>query len=257
MARILVTGGTGMLGRALVPRVAALPGATVRVMSRGARPEALAAGIEWAQAELGSGAGLEPAVADVDTIIHAASSPRGDTRQVDVHGTRLLLDAARAAGVRHLIYVSIVGVDRIPYPYYTHKLAVEELIRAGEVPWSIVRITQFHEFVEALLRGMTRLPLVALLPTDTVGQPIDVREAADALCAQALAGPGGLAEVGGPEVRTVGDLARTWLAARGMRRAVVRLPLPGRVARGFRRGEHTCPGRRVGTVTWEQWLRTI
>ena len=97
-----------------------------------------------------TGEGLAAAVADVDVVIHAASDPRGDPA-ADEEGTRRLAAAARAAGVGHVVYVSIVGIDRIPFPYYARKLAAERALAASGQPYSILRATQFHSFVDFLL----------------------------------------------------------------------------------------------------------
>jgi uncharacterized protein YbjT (DUF2867 family) len=262
MIRVLVTGGGGTLGREVVRRLASA-GYTVRVMSRRGRPPDLAPGLEWAQADLLSGVGLREAVVDVHTIVHAATgSPSGSTRlidtwfgRVDVEGTQRLLEQARAAGVAHLIYISIVGIERIPFIYYRHKLAAEALVEQGDVPSSILRATQFHTLIDLFLRQLDRLPLF-LLPSDLQSQPIDAGEVADRLCAAVAAPPAGrLPDIGGPEVLTAGKLAKAWLAARGLQRRIVHLPLPGKVARGFRRGYNTCPNHRDGAVTWAEWLR--
>ncbi len=144
MIRILVTGGSGVLGRQVVSRLAESSTDAARVMSRQPRPAGVSAKMEWAQADLESGHGLREAVADVHTIIHAASNPLKRTHEVDVAGTRRLLAEARAAGAAHLLYVSIVGMEHVPYPYYRHKLAAEQLIAQGDVPWTILRATQFQ-----------------------------------------------------------------------------------------------------------------
>src|SRR3990172_2973042 len=146
---ILVTGGSGGLGSELVPRLAA--GHTVRILSR--RPRPPSATTEWAQGELATGEGLAEAVAGVDMIVHAASSPFGKTRQVDVEGIRRLLPAA-APATPHLFYISIVGVDRIPFPYYRAKLAAEKLVEEPAVPYTILRATQFHTLIDRLLRNL-------------------------------------------------------------------------------------------------------
>src|SRR6478609_9607063 len=121
MPRVLLTGGTGVLGSALAERLSA-SGYIVRIMSRRPAPPRLAANTEWARADLGTGEGLSAAATGADVIIHAASDPYGKTRAVDVEGTQRLLDAARAANVAHFAYVSIVGVDRIPYSLHRLKL---------------------------------------------------------------------------------------------------------------------------------------
>ena len=98
------------------------------------------------------------AVRDVDVIVHCASSPR-KTREIDVEGTKRLLKAADRAGVSHVVFISIVGIDRNPYfPYYRMKLETERLIESSPVPGTILRATQFHEFVLGILRFLERLP---------------------------------------------------------------------------------------------------
>jgi nucleoside-diphosphate-sugar epimerase len=112
--RLLITGGTGTLGQAIV-RSRKAGGLKVRVQSRRARTAAMSADVEWATAELATGEGLRAACEGVDAIVHAASDPR-NAHGVDVRGTELLVDAARSAGIGHIVYISIVGIDRIPFP---------------------------------------------------------------------------------------------------------------------------------------------
>jgi uncharacterized protein YbjT (DUF2867 family) len=253
MPRVLVTGGTGVLGRELVPRLAHA-GYTVRVMSR-RRPQSDGQSeLEWAQADLESGVGLAEAVSGADVILHAASSPRRHTKEVDVLGTQRLLEHAHTAGTPHFIYVSIVGVDRVPFGYYRHKLAAESLVQQAGLPWSILRAAQFHPFMDALLRTIVRLPIFAL-PTDFWFQPLDPGEVADRLCGCVQTGPAGrLPDLGGPEVRTLGELARIWLEVWGLQRRLIHLPLPGKVAAAFRQGLATVPEHADGKVTWWDWL---
>lgn len=253
MRQVLVTGARGDLGRLVVAR-ALDSGFAVRGMSRApARDDD--SRVEWVAADLATGSGLAEAVAGVEAIVHAASSPNRASRQVDVHGTVRLLAHARAAGVRHFIYISIVGIDRVPYSYYQNKLAAEGVVAQGGVPWTILRATQFHSFLDKVLRPFFRWP-VALLPTDFVFQPVDAVVVAERLCGTLMVGPGGrLPDLAGPQVRTLGDLARAWQAAVGLRRPMIHLPLPGRVAEAFRRGYHTNPAAADGGATWEEWLQ--
>jgi uncharacterized protein YbjT (DUF2867 family) len=210
--------------------------------------------VEWVELDLVSGAGLDVAVTDADVVVHCASAPTGDTEAVDVEGTKRLLDAAERAGVSNFLYVSIVGVDEIPYSYYEHKLAAERAVEASDVDGTILRATQFHEFVHFLIGTAAKLP-VWFLPTKFQVQPVAAVEVADAIVEHAtLEASGRVPEVGGPEVHTLGELAKTYRAARGSWRPIVRVPVPGAVASGFRAGHNTCPDRAVGTVTWEDWL---
>lgn len=254
MNRILITGGNGQLGRSLVGKLTPHAEYVVRVMSRRPRPGSIPSHIEWAQAALESGVGVQQAVAGVQTIVHAATSLY-HTWQTDVEGTHRLLEMAGAAGVSHIAYISIVGIDRITgFPYYTAKLAAEKLIEEGGIPWSILRATQFHYLLDLLLQWLSRSPIVPL-PTDFPFQPIAQEEVALALVQAIAAGASGrLPEVGGPEVLTVKEVARTWLQVRGMRRLILPVHLPGAAAAGFRRGDHTSPQNRQGRVTWREWV---
>ncbi len=253
MPRVLVTGGTGGLGSELSRRFSEA-GYTVRIMSRRPRSAEIDPAIEWAQARLETGDGLRAAVSGAEQIVHCASSPFRDTRQVDVEGTRRLLEEAREAGVAHFFYISIVGIDRIPFGYYKVKLAAEKLIEESGVPYSILRATQFHTLIDRFLGALVRLP-VALLPADFKSQPIDTGEVAQRMVECVGEGPGGrLPDLGGPQVLTFREMARDWLNARRRRALLAPLPLPGKIAAGFRRGYNCCPDRAEGKVTWADWL---
>ena len=138
--------------------------------------------------DLLTGDGLPEAVAGVSAVVHCASDPRKPDDDLDA-AVQLLL-AARAAAVPHLVYISIVGVDRVPFAYYKAKHRVEEIVEDGGVPWTILRATQFHDFVATLLDYLSRGP-VALAPAGMSDQPVDVREVASRLVAARRRGPVG------------------------------------------------------------------
>ncbi|HEX8906151.1 MAG TPA: NAD(P)H-binding protein, partial [Longimicrobiaceae bacterium] len=141
---ILVTGGTGTLGREVV-EILRGRGHTIRILTR--KP---ASGEGFVQGDIATGTGLADAVAGIDTIVNAASATT-DPKQghaTDVVGTRRLLEAASGAGVRHVVHVSIVGIERVQaVPYYRHKLNAERVVRGAGVPWTILRATQFHPLI--------------------------------------------------------------------------------------------------------------
>jgi uncharacterized protein YbjT (DUF2867 family) len=251
MQPILVTGGTGTLGR---PLVAALAGAgpPVRVLSRRPRPRPGGPPVEWVAGDLATGRGLGEAVRGVGVIVHCATGPW--SRRVDVAGTGRLLAAARAAGSPHLVYISIVGIDRVPFRYYRAKLAAERLIQAAGLPWTILRTTQFHDLLHRVLQALARLPVLAL-PRGWRFQPVDTGEVAGRLATLALGEPAGrVPDLGGPQVLTVEELARGYLQAAGRRRPLLPLPVPGAAARGFRAGGHLCPEHADGKRTWAEFL---
>ncbi|MFF4348537.1 SDR family oxidoreductase [Streptomyces sp. NPDC001530] len=241
MTTILVTGGTGTLGRLVTERLRA-DGHEVRVLSRHAQPYA----VDLRE----GGPGLDAAVADVDAIVHCASSPRGGDERAAAH----LIGAAREAGVAHLVYISIVGVDVVPFGYYKTKLAVEKLVEESGLGWTILRTTQFHDLVLQVLAALAKPP-VLLLPAGVSDQPIEVAEVADRLASLAVCAPVGRVEdMGGPEVRTFPSLARAYLRAAGRRRPLVNVPLAGKGYRAFRAGGHLTPGHAVGKGTFEEYL---
>ena len=247
--QVLVTGGTGVLGRRVVDLLHSA-GLGARVLSHSEKP-----GTIWG--DLLTGEGLEPAVEGIDTIIHCATSPFRKAHEVDVAGTGRLLEASARAGVGHLVYISIVGIDRAAsYPYYRVKLDAERVIEGSPIPYTILRATQFYDLVLMALRFLGRLPVMPL-PRGFLGQPIDAGEVAERLVELALSGPAGrVPDVGGPEVNTLAGAARTYLKVAGLRRRIVQLPVPGETARAFREGALLCPGNAYGEIRWEDFLRS-
>jgi uncharacterized protein YbjT (DUF2867 family) len=237
--RILIIGGTGTLGTVVVDRLLAA-GADVRIVSRGRRRRRT--DVEHRIGDIDSGDGLDQAVADIDTIAMCADP------------AEQVVAAARRGGVAHLVYTSIVGIDRIPFSYYRQKLADERLIAGSGLPWTVLRATQFHDLVAVGMRILAKSPVMPL-PAGWGFQPVDVREVGTRLAELALGEPAGRApDFGGPEARTAKDLAHTYLSMSGKRRLVVPIRLPGRVFRAFRNGGNLTPGHAAGTITFEQYL---
>ncbi|MBO0684012.1 MAG: SDR family oxidoreductase [Candidatus Dormibacteraeota bacterium] len=248
MGPILVTGGTATLGRPLVRQLRDA-GHEVRVFSRRSRPEGE---VGWAAGDLVTGRGVDEAVAGVEAIVHCASDPKRP--RDDREAGRNLIAAAASAGSSHLVYISIVGVDRIPFGYYKAKWEVERLVEGSGLPWTILRATQFHDLVLSLLESVARLPVMPL-PAATSVQPVEAAEVAAHLAVLAGGGAQGrVPEMGGPEVRDVGDLARAYLRARGRRRPLLRVPIPGSMAAALRRGALLAPDHATGRRTWEEFL---
>ena len=254
MSAVLVTGGTGDLGGTLVDRLVNA-GHAVRIMSRRHGPPSGGLVLDWAQASLETGDGLSAAVDGIDYVAHCASSPFRKTQEVDVEGTRRLLDACKAAGVAQVLYISIVGIEKIPFPYYTHKLAAEQIIEDAGVPYTILRATQFHALLDRVFRDdLLRFP-VGAVPGAFKFQTIDTGEVADRMLELITAGPSGhVDDIGGPAVLEAGDMARSWTTAMGRRRLMLPLPLFGKVARSFRQGLNCTPANTFGTITWPEWL---
>jgi uncharacterized protein YbjT (DUF2867 family) len=245
---VLVTGGTGALGRVVAARLAE-HGRQVRVMSRRPAP----AGVDskqWATADLETGAGLDDALSGSDVIVHCASAVN---RKKEVTQATALVDVARRAGCRHLIHMSVVGVDQVPLGYYRGKLAAEKVFTQSGVPYTILRATQFHDLVRVLFASAAKLP-VMLVPGCSF-QPVDVGDVADRLIELAEGEPAArVTDLAGPQARTARDLARAYLRATKRRRPVVTVPLPGRLGRALRQGGNLAPDHADGKITFDDYL---
>ncbi|SDO54544.1 Uncharacterized conserved protein YbjT, contains NAD(P)-binding and DUF2867 domains [Nakamurella panacisegetis] len=249
MSSVLVTGGTGNLGRHVVRQLLDR-GHQVRLASRSAAPVEAITDYSWARVDYRSRAGLDAALIGVDTIVHCAGgSARGEAETMAA-----LLSSGRRARVKHLVYISIVGVDRLPLGYYRAKYAAERSLIGSGLPWTILRTTQFHDLALAIVKGVCRSP-VALAPRGVSLQPVAVEEVALRLSELAGADPAGrVPELGGPEIRTLADLARLYLRSTGRRRPIVPLPVPGRLIKGLRAGHGLTPDHADGVQTFAEYL---
>ena len=248
---ILVTGGTGTLGRQVV-KLLRQSGHRARILSRHSRGH-----VDAVQGDIRTGEGVARALAGMEVVVNAAPATREPWRgrSTDVGGTRRLLELARSADISHIVFVSIVGIDGVGYPYYRTKVAAERVIKEGGVPWSILRATQFHEFMEILLRGFSRVPGITAIPLRWQFQPVDSSEVARRVVDVARGEPAGmLADFGGPEVRTFESIAQSWLAARNEKRRLVNMPVPFQFGRQVAEGKLTCPDHKVGLITFDQYL---
>jgi uncharacterized protein YbjT (DUF2867 family) len=248
--RIAVIGGTGTLGAPLVERLLA-DGDEVRVLSRGSKPAA--SGAAHFDVDLHVGENLAPALAEVEVVVDLANPARQPHRTF-VEGTSRAIDAAREAGVGHYLGISVIGCDRVPLDYYRQKVAQEELIASGPVPWTLIRATQFHPFVAGLFSAAARYG--ARLTGRAKLQPIDVEDVATRLALVAHEGPGGrLPGVCGPEVETLSELSLAWKRSTGSRALPVRVPSIGGLGRSLASGGLCEPdGVKLGR-TFEEWLR--
>lgn len=242
--RIAVAGGTGVVGR-LVMEEAAARGCQAVVLAR-------SAGVD-----LVTGRGLPESVRGADALIDVSNvqtvSRRRSTRFFR-NATENLLRSSPQAGVRHLVTLSIVGIDRVDFGYYEGKRIQEALVESGDTPYSILRATQFFEFPGQLLQ---RSPgPVAVVPRMRT-QPVAAAEVARQLVDAASGDPAGrLPELGGPEVLELPDMAKSVLRATGRRALLYSLRLPGSAGRAMATGGLLPePGGSRSVLTFDQWLR--
>ncbi|SCF21299.1 Uncharacterized conserved protein YbjT, contains NAD(P)-binding and DUF2867 domains [Micromonospora viridifaciens] len=246
-APILVTGGTGTLGRLVTPLLREA-GHPVRVLSRRGGPSA--PGIEHVTADLVSGEGIEAAVRGAEVVLHLAGGPKGDDR-----AARNLVRAAQQTGVRHLVHISVIGADRVPLAWLRSKLDAERAVAESGLPWTALRAAQFHDLVLTVVEKLAKLPVVPA-PGGLRFQPVDARDVAARLVELTLGAPAGLVpDLTGPAVYGMDELVRSYLRAVGRRRPLVPVRLPGKAGRAYRAGDNlTLDGAETGTRTWEAFL---
>ncbi len=252
---ILLTGGTGTLGRLVVPLLRE-EGCHVRVLSR--HGHEAADGVEFTTGDLATGEGLDAAVDGIETIVHCAGSAKGDGDKA-----RNLVRAAVPAGARHLVYISVVGAERIPvvsgvdramFGYFAAKRAAENVVAGSGLPWTTLRAAQFHDLMLTTATQMAKLPVIPV-PAGFRFQPIDTGEVATRLVELSLGKPAGLVpDVAGPRVYGMNELIRSYLRASHRHRLLVPVRLPGKAARAVRTGANLAPGQAVGHRTWEDFL---
>ena len=250
---ILVTGGTGTLGRLVVTRLRDA-GREVRVLSRHAVD--LGNQVDSVTGNLDTGDGVDDAVAGAETVIHCAGGAKGD----DVKALTL---TRAAVGVRHLVFISVVGAERVPvvsaadrgmFGYFASKRAAERVVEVSGIPFTTLRATQFHELSLTTLAAMAKLPVVPV-PSRTSFQPIAGAEVADRLVELALGQPAGLVpDLAGPHVHRMDEMLREYLLAARKRRLLIPIRLPGRAARAIRAGANLAPDHADGRQTWEDYL---
>ncbi|MBF5080508.1 SDR family oxidoreductase [Quadrisphaera sp. INWT6] len=250
MSRVAVAGGTGTVGRLVV---AALRGAghEAVVLSRASGVDLLAGATPALLAAL---EGCDAVVdATGPTSLAASQTARGSRRFFE-RTTTALLEAGRTCGVGHHVALSIVGASRVDAALYAGKARQEQLVSQHDGGWTLLRTTQFHELVP-VLAGLARTGPVRLVPAFT-SQPLAAAEAADEL-ARLAAGPpqGAVADLAGPLVERVPELARRWLAVTRRPGRVVEVPLPGRFGTALRTGQ-ALPGAgaRLARTTFAEWL---
>jgi uncharacterized protein YbjT (DUF2867 family) len=244
---VLVTGATGRLGQRLIGLLQGAGHSVKQMSRRGTGPGGV-------RGDLTSGFDLPTALAGAEVVVHAASAPQGDPWQVDVAGTRRLVEAVDRDRLRHLVYISIVGVDRIPYGYYRAKFAAEQVLLASGLPVTLLRVTQFHDFVDVLLDTARKGPVLPV-PMGWRVQPVDVGDVADHVVDVAGRPPaGGVIEYGGPDELAAADVARAWAAARAPGTHVVATPVPGKIGAAFRDGAAVPSGGERGRRTYAQHL---
>jgi len=235
--RILVTGGTGTLGRHVVPL---LP-PEVRVLTRHEHEDS--EGVEYVTGDLLGGEGLDAALAGIETVLHLAGAAKGD----DAAASNLVQAAARA-DVRHLVVISVIGADTMPIAWFRTQLAVEQAVIDSGVPWTILRAAQFHDLALKTVGVLAKMPVVPI-PGGLRFQPVDARDVAERLAELTLGEPAGrVPDIAGPSVYGIKDLVESYLKAYGKHRLTMPVRIPGKIGKAYR-------AARTSPSTARTWAR--
>ncbi|GLY70498.1 SDR family oxidoreductase [Amycolatopsis taiwanensis] len=241
--KFAVIGGTGLIGSRVVENL--------KAAGHQAVPHSLSTGVD-----IVTGQGLEAAVTGVDVVINLTNSPTFDDASLAFFQTSMdnLLAASAKGGVGHFVILSIVGVDQVPgLDYYRAKVLQENILKAGPIPYSIVRATQFMEFMDATL-GMTTEGDTVRLPRTPI-QPIAAADVSSVVAEVAAGSPlNGVLNIAGPDVYPLDELGRLTVTARSDGRTVVTDDTAGMFAAAHGDVLTAPNGARIAPTHYPDWL---
>jgi len=255
MDNILITGGTGTLGREII-RQLNHTGRQISVITTKDDP-GLPEGIKVIKGDIRDIDSIKEAVAGAAIIIHAASNPL-NAQLVDIEGTQNLLASVNKSRLRHFIYISIAGVNNSDFPYYKVKYQVEQLIAAADIPFTILRATQFHEFVLYRMIKPYDTGSSLVVPAGLKFQPIDISDVAGKMVGLIAGGANNeTITIGGPQVLAIEEMARRYLNTLKRTDELETENMTGERFDMLRSGINLCEEQAFGTKTWQQFLTSL
>lgn len=253
MDNILITGATGTLGKEIIKQIVGI--GRINTISTKENP-GFAEQVNSIKADLADLKSLET-VSAAEIIIHCASNP-ANAKIVDLKGTENLLTAVDKNKLKHFIYVSIAGVDKSQFPYYTIKQATEQMVIASGIPFTILRATQFHDFVLNRMIKPFDSGTDLKVPAELKFQSIDIKEVAGKINQLIIDGPvNEVITIGGPEILTIEEMSAAYLKTLGRTDPVKTEMMPGERFDMLRSGVNLCKEHTFGKITWQQYLTTL
>ena len=252
MEKVLVTGGSGTLGREVVNELLSQHYETCILTSK--ENTVMSGNCRIFVGNLEKNTGLKDALNNTDVVIHCASNPKKSLK-VDIEGTRNLINAIDRNKTRHIIYISIVGVDKSNYPYYKIKVDVENIIKECGIPFTILRTTQFHNLVLNIISGLETIDGIINVPQGMKFQSIDVGEVAGYLVELIKGdGCGLLPDRGGPEILGIEEIVKSYLEISGLKNTFKLCEIKNERNDMFSSGINLCPSNKYGKISWRQFL---
>ena len=253
MKRILVTGGTGNLGKWVIEHLLE-KNYDVSILSTREKLS-LANNVALFKGDLAKNIGLAPASDEAEIVIHCASNPRS-FEHTDIEGTRNLLRSINRERTQHFVYISIVGVDKSDYPYYKAKYAVEKMTADSGIPYTILRTTQFHGFILSFIKSFVKdAPGREIkIPVGMKFQSVDIREVDKKLVGCLDKAEGLLPDFGGSEVLNFEEMVQNYLDIVASKSLLSPTNIGAELYELFRSGVNLCPENAFGKLTWQRFL---
>jgi len=192
---------------------------------------------------------------DYDIVVHCASDPK-NSESIDIKGTHNLLKSIKGDRVKNFIYISIVGVDKSTFPYYQNKLKTEKQVVSSGIPYTILRITQFHDFIyDRILNMANSEDGLITVPDGLQFQSIDLID----VCGEIIRllknrATNSTIQVGGPEILKISDIIRSYQEIINSERKISLVPPHNAFEKLFTSGINLCPNHKTGKITWRDFL---
>lgn len=256
MKKILVTGGTGKLGKQIV-NILYNEGYQVTILSTKDNRE-LPHGASLLVGDLTVPKSLENKLNNFQIVIHCASNPK-DSENVDYKGTANLLRAIDSEHMTHFLYISIVGVDKSPYPYYQSKHMAERVTKESKLPFTIIRITQFHEFILHRILGVLIDFNQSTLnvPKGMAFQPIAIKDAANIISTTIERPQYTTIEIGGPEILSINEIIKTYITHLGKSSEIGEYLSDDNFYNLFTTGKNLSSNGQKGCMKWKDFVKQL
>ncbi|WP_335966698.1 NAD(P)H-binding protein [Galbibacter sp. PAP.153] len=251
--KILLTGGTGQLGRMLLKQID-YEDFHIDILTRNKIIDTIK-NVGHLNADLTKVETLSPLRLGYDIIIHCASDPK-NSESIDIQGTQNLLKSIKGDRTKNFIYISIVGVDKSTFPYYRNKLKTEKLIVNSGIPYTILRITQFHDFIYDRILSTTRSEdELTTAPDGLKFQSIDLID----VCGEILGllkikATNSTIQIGGPEILKISDITKNYQEVIRPEKKISLIPPHNDFQKLFTTGINLCPNHKTGKITWRDFL---